>query len=114
MDINVETFYEEIGVRIKVARIKADIKPDTLGDILGLTRTSIVNIENGRQRPSVHLLLTIAKIFRISFNELLPEFCLEHSIEDHKVHVHKKDIQSISKVDNETEQSLKEFMLSIK
>lgn len=114
MEINVDKFYEELGVRIKHARINANIKPDALGDILGLTRTSIVNIENGRQKPSIHLLIVIANVFRMNFNELLPSnFCEQMSYKQ-IVSVQRNDIQTISTIDRDTEQSLNEFITSVK
>lgn len=54
-----EDFYREVGIRMKALREVAGITQEEFGDALGLTRTSIINIEAGRQRM---LLSTVAKV----------------------------------------------------
>jgi transcriptional regulator with XRE-family HTH domain len=57
---NVEDFYPEFGRRIRLARRRAHLSQDTLGRLTGLNRTSITNIEDGRQRIPLHLLVSFA------------------------------------------------------
>ena len=115
MGFNLQQFYIELGTRIKDARIKASLNQDALGEFLGLTRTSIVNIENGRQRPSVHLLLQIAKVLNIQLEQLIPDLYQVGSDQEIPlVTIRKKDIQSESKIDSITQQSLVNFLISIK
>lgn len=65
-------FYKYIGERIHDARVKMNYNQKGLADSVELTRVSIVNIEKGRQHPSIHLLWRIAKILKVSIHDLLP------------------------------------------
>jgi transcriptional regulator with XRE-family HTH domain len=53
-------FYVALGARLSDARRRARITQDQLARAIGLSRTSITNIEKGRQPVQVHLLLRIA------------------------------------------------------
>lgn len=55
-------FYEKLGDKIKVSRKQKGINQETLGELSGLSRTSIVNIEKGRQAPSIERLVLFARI----------------------------------------------------
>lgn len=65
-------FYVELGDRIKNQRLKLKISQDALATDLGLTRTSIVNFERGRHRPSIYQLIRLGELLRIDFNEFVP------------------------------------------
>lgn len=115
MGVDLQKFYTEIGGRIKEARMQNSLSQDALGEYLNLTRTSIVNIESGRQRPSIHLLLLIAKFLDLSFTDLLPDLFDSGVAEDTSlIKVKRKDIQSECKIDSTTQQSLVNFLISIK
>ena len=43
-----------------------------LGDLVGLSRTSITNIEKGRQHVALHQVFAIASALRVSPSALLP------------------------------------------
>ena len=64
--------YEYIGSRIASARAAAGMAQATLAEAIGLTRTSISNIEKGRQKMLVHTLLDIARALSVQPTELLP------------------------------------------
>lgn len=66
-------FREEVGLLIKKAREKKDIPQGRLASRIGLTRTSINNIEHGRQRLMLDTLLMISDILNVSIVELLPK-----------------------------------------
>lgn len=66
-------FREEVGLLIKKAREKKDIPQGRLANRIGLTRTSINNIEHGRQRLMLDTLLMISDILNVSISELLPK-----------------------------------------
>jgi transcriptional regulator with XRE-family HTH domain len=68
----VDDFYPEFGRRVRLARRRADLSQDTLGRLTGLNRTSITNIEAGRQRIPLHLLLDFATALDVEPLELLP------------------------------------------
>ena len=67
-----DDFYPEFGRRVRLARRRADLSQDTLGRLTGLNRTSITNIEAGRQRIPLHLLLDFATALDVEPLELLP------------------------------------------
>ena len=70
--LNEERFYEEIGERIRKKRIEAGINQEVFSQLLNLTRGSVVNIEKGRQRPSIYLLITISQIIGVDYIDLVP------------------------------------------
>lgn len=67
-----ENLYKIIGNKIRAQREKAHFTQNELGERLNLSRTSIVNIEQGRQHPYIHILWDITEIFVIDLSELLP------------------------------------------
>lgn len=68
-----QVFYRELGRRIREAREKSGITQEALGVKVSLTRTSVTNIEKGRQQLLVHTLVEIAKALNIAPESLLPE-----------------------------------------
>ena len=66
-------FYTELGNSIKKFRLISGVKQEYLAYLLNLSRASIVNIEKGRQRPSIHLLLEISKILNVEVISFLPQ-----------------------------------------
>lgn len=69
----IQRVYSLIGSQIKLIRQKKDISQEDLAKRAGLTRTSIVLIENGRQRLPIDRLYNIAKALQISPARLLPD-----------------------------------------
>ncbi len=69
---DVSIFYIELGENIKNFRTKQGYSQDELAKFLDLTRTSIVNIEKGRQRPPLHLVYDLAIFFNVEITNLLP------------------------------------------
>lgn len=72
MSINEKRLHEELGVRVRRLRDEAGDSQGALADALGLSRTSVVNIEAGRQRPPLVTLYRIAKRYGVSLTQLLP------------------------------------------
>jgi len=68
----IDPVYEALGRRIRAARLHAGISQDELARRVRLTRTSITNIERGRQQIQVHTLYTIAKALDARLAMLLP------------------------------------------
>lgn len=52
--MTVERIYRRLGRRIRVRRKRLGLSQETLADAVGMIRTSIVNIEAGRQRILFH------------------------------------------------------------
>lgn len=64
-------FYISLGERISSLRNQKGLTQEKLSSLLDLSRVSIVNIEKGRQKPSVYLLFRIAYIFNISIVDIV-------------------------------------------
>ncbi len=67
-----DKFYAEMGRRIKNERNKKNLSQEDLATVVNLTRTSITNIEKGRQKPLAHTLWDIARKLSIDINSLFP------------------------------------------
>lgn len=75
MDWNEESIkrlYVEIGAKIRSARKQQGWSQDELAHSVGLTRSSIANIEAGRQRAPAHIVVLIAHTLNESVETLLP------------------------------------------
>jgi transcriptional regulator with XRE-family HTH domain len=68
-----QAFYQEIGKRIKAARSKGRLTQEVLANKVALTRTTVTNIEKGRQQLLVHTLVDIADVLKVAPESLLPE-----------------------------------------
>jgi transcriptional regulator with XRE-family HTH domain len=64
--------YTQIGKCIEMARKAANVDQETLAHKLGLTRTSVSNFENGKQRIQIDTLYRIAAYLGIDARDLLP------------------------------------------
>ena len=65
-------FYRQLGENIRTYRKRSKLSQDRLAKLIGLTRTSLTNIENGRQHPPLHTLCEIAEKLKVDISELLP------------------------------------------
>jgi transcriptional regulator with XRE-family HTH domain len=65
-------FYAAVGGRIAKART-GRMTQEALAGKTSLTRTSIINIEKGRQQILVHTLLDIAQALQVPITELVPD-----------------------------------------
>ena len=66
-------YYEEVGRRIRAARKERKLTQEELAGLVSLTRTSITNIEKGRQKLLLHTLADFAHALRVGPADLLPE-----------------------------------------
>lgn len=64
-------FYLALGQRIAAAR-RGRLTQEDLAQKLGITRTSVINIEKGRQQVLVHTLTDIARALGIPPTALIP------------------------------------------
>jgi transcriptional regulator with XRE-family HTH domain len=67
-----DAFYKQVGDKIRAQRGK-DLSQEALASAIGLTRTSISNIEKGRQRLLLHTLADIAAALNVDAVSLLPD-----------------------------------------
>lgn len=69
----VEPIYRDFGRRLRKARSDATLTQEALGKRVGLSRTSITNIEQGNQHVGLHLLYQLARAVGVPPVELLPD-----------------------------------------
>ncbi len=65
--------YAEIGKRIFEARDRKGLTQEQLAKKISLKRTSITNIEKGRQQLLVHMLIKIALELEVDIGSLIPQ-----------------------------------------
>lgn len=65
--------YYEVGQRLIEKRENAGLTQVVLAKRLKVSRTTITNIEAGKQRPPIHQLYRIAKILGVHAWDLLPD-----------------------------------------
>lgn len=64
--------YLELGARVRRKREVLDLTQDELAFSVGISRSSIANIERGRQHAPVHLLFQLAEELHVGVSDLLP------------------------------------------
>ena len=69
--IRADKFYEELGKSIRARREQLKITQAELGDRLGLSRTSVTNIECGRQRLLIDQFCRLAEVLKCERDDLL-------------------------------------------
>lgn len=62
-----------LGLKIKSFRKKAGLNHADVGKRLGLTRTSIINIEQGKQNTTIDTLYKLSEIFNVSVNDFFTQ-----------------------------------------
>lgn len=70
-------FYAEVGRRVRHARERAGLTQDALAGRVSLSRTSVTNIEKGRQKVLLHTLCNLADALGVTPDVLMPEPELE-------------------------------------
>lgn len=73
LSAKVEPFYAEFGARVARRRFAQRLSQADVGRPLGLTRASIANIENGRQRVLAHQLPLLAATLKCTVAQLFGE-----------------------------------------
>lgn len=71
-DEAIKRLYVEIGSRVRRARRKRGLNQIDLASATNLTRSSIANLEAGRQRPPLHVAVLIAQVLDVPVDALLP------------------------------------------
>ena len=70
---NRELLYREFGILLATERKRKRLSQAQLAKLVNLSRTSITNIECGRQPIQLHQLYFFASILRIDAHNLLPK-----------------------------------------
>jgi transcriptional regulator with XRE-family HTH domain len=67
-----ELFYRDLGKRIQAKRLEKNFSQQAVASAVGLSRTSLTNIEKGRQNVLLHTFVDIAAELGAEPKELLP------------------------------------------
>lgn len=70
MNSKKKTYDEFFAERVKLFRIKLGLSQQQLGDIVGLSKQAINNIENCRRSTTIHKAITIAQFFNTTVEYL--------------------------------------------
>ena len=66
-----ELDYKAIGKRIKIARIKSDMKQEHLAEKSGLSPTHVSNVETGTTKVSLSAIVSLANALGVTADDLL-------------------------------------------
>src|SRR5580700_9916208 len=72
-DAEIDRFYSIVGKKIKSARSEAGISQTVLAQRIGFNRSSIANLEAGRQRIALHLFFLISEAIGVNPAALFPD-----------------------------------------
>jgi len=72
MNINDTAVYQSVGQRLRARRNDLGMSQADLGEAVGMLRTSIANIEAGRQRPPLHILYRLCAALDLEVEQVLP------------------------------------------
>lgn len=70
--MNENLLYKHVGSQLRLHRIARNLSQMQLADAVGLLRTSITNIEAGRQRVPLHVLYQLCSVLQIEVLAVLP------------------------------------------
>lgn len=73
LEVTTDPFYIELGRRISHRRRQLNKTQEELALVVGLKRTSITNLERGRQKVLIHTLVEVANCLQISVCDLIPD-----------------------------------------
>lgn len=79
-----ELDYKAIGKRVKIARIKADMAQDDLANQVGISAAHMSNIETGKTRVSLTVIVNIANALAISVDDLLCDNVIKTKVQFEK------------------------------
>jgi transcriptional regulator with XRE-family HTH domain len=69
---DLDALYRAFGDLVRLGRERLDLSQEKLGRLVGLSRTSITNIEKGRHHLVIHQLLAFARALKLPPEALLP------------------------------------------
>jgi transcriptional regulator with XRE-family HTH domain len=71
--MNEAQFYRQFGGQLRERRRRLGLTQESLAEDVGLSRTSITNIERGEQRILLHQLYSFADKLKVRPEKLLPD-----------------------------------------
>lgn len=69
--VEIEPIYQRMGAAVRELRLEAGWTQEDLACQIGLTRTSITNIEVGRQRLMMHQVVELADVFAVTVGRIV-------------------------------------------
>lgn len=106
----------EVGERLREARDRVKLKQADAAESVGLSRTTLVAIEQGQRRVRIDELRKLANLYRMSINELMrqeaihadltPKFRKLFQQEDNAVELAVKQLEDLARAEAELEQLL--------
>lgn len=111
-EIQIERLYSALGSRIREQRQVAGFNQSKFAKLIRISRSSLVNIENGRQRAPLHLIYSIAQTLNLSIEILLPSQM--GNIEEMSEETLRKDISAMSAGDSKLKSKLEQFVAKAK
>lgn len=105
--------YEYLGEMVRHHRKEASLTQAELAAGTQLSRSSIVNIEKGRQRPPLHVVWEIARELDVELHALLPRFEELSGALDIDPRVKAQIEQELGDGDEEEIRSIAEFVQSL-
>jgi transcriptional regulator with XRE-family HTH domain len=79
-DSKIDAFYAIVGRNIKNVRIGRGVSQTELAHLIGFNRSSVANLEAGRQRIALHLFFLIVEALDARPDEILPNMQLLEEI----------------------------------
>ena len=76
-----ELDYKAIGKRVKIARIKADMKQEQLAERTNLSPTHISNVETGTTKVSLSAIVSIANALGVTADDLLCDSVIHANVQ---------------------------------
>lgn len=73
MDVNEERLYQLVGGTVKQRRTELGMTQSRLATEVGVTRTSVTNVETGRQKLPLHVLFKVCAVLGIETRDVIPE-----------------------------------------
>jgi len=73
VDDAAKRFYRQFGDALAQVRKVRKVTQEALADTIGLSRTSITNIEKGRQPVQLHVVVKLADVLGVRIDQLLPQ-----------------------------------------
>ncbi len=72
MAIDEDGLYSWVGERLKKRRVELQLTQDEIAGKIGILRTSVTNIEAGRQKAPLHVLYGLCEVLDIDIATVLP------------------------------------------
>jgi transcriptional regulator with XRE-family HTH domain len=102
--INEDALYVRIGAQLKAIRTNSSnrqLTQEKLASIVGLERTSITNIEAGKQRLPLHVLYELCNALGVEVSEVLPPYnSIADSPQKEAVQIGDKSLELTSQIAN--------------